>query len=267
MLRVPRVYAHASLKRMENAATNPGLFVCRTANGERREYVVKFLSQLKSCILCEFIAALLGQHLGLRIPPIAIVDLAAEAAREYAARWNARFLSDDDGPHFGSLFITGGKTVALGSLQIRESEMTQAVDIFAFDMLIQNPDRSFQANHGKPNLLSDGEQFFVLDHEKAFSFLFHIGTPMPPWELRGLPFVKAHLFYSDVAQVARNDSSCFSCFLGRVEAIPDLFFDNMVSEIPPSWHDSNKVDKIIAHLKAVRENAPRFNRGLMEVLA
>lgn len=45
-----------------------------------------------------------------------------------------------------------------------------AVTIFAFDALVQNPDRRFN----NQNLLTRGDDIFVFDHEVAFSFLLDI---------------------------------------------------------------------------------------------
>ncbi len=55
--------------------------------------------------------------------------------------------------------------------------MWQAAHIFAFDALIQNPDRRYS----NQNLLTRGNNIFVYDHELAFSFLEAILPLRHPW--------------------------------------------------------------------------------------
>ena len=150
---------------------------------------------------------------------------------------------------------------------IRKKDIPTAINIFAFDMLIQNVDRAAHPGAGKPNLLDDGDQVAIIDHEKAFSFLMAIGEPPPPWKLRGLPFVNAHLFFHTAARCAKDDSVCFRDFLARVETISSNYLSQLVSEIPENWRNPEKVDKIVSHLMVVRENISRFERGLLEALA
>lgn len=50
---------------------------------------------------------------------------------------------------------------------IPEAMWRDAVNIFAFDALIQNPDRRPE----NPNLLTQGDNVYVYEHETSFSFL------------------------------------------------------------------------------------------------
>jgi hypothetical protein len=54
-----------------------------------------------------------------------------------------------------------------------------AVNIFAFDALIQNPDR----RSANPNLFTQGDNIYVYDHETSFSFLVAVVKSAEPWNL------------------------------------------------------------------------------------
>lgn len=266
MIPVPHTHAYLYLREMSAARTRPGLFRCRTTNGREQDYVVKFHSRLGSCVVCEFMAALLGQQLELPIPPIAFVEVDPRISPQVRDLELRQLLAEDQGPHFGSQFQTGGYGSLPVDFSLPKTMTSQAADIFAFDMLIQNPDRTCEPGKGKPNLLFDGGRFLVFDHELAFSFVLTVGPVSPPWELRGLSFVRSHLFYKQLARHAENDGVSFEGFLSRLKAISDTFLGDMVSAMPENWRNPTMADRIVAHLTTVRENIPSFERGLLEAL-
>jgi len=56
--------------------------------------------------------------------------------------------------------------------------MQDTTEIFAFDLMVQNPDR----RKGKPNLLRKGDELAIFDHEMAFSFLYALVPNEYPWD-------------------------------------------------------------------------------------
>jgi len=249
MIAVPRVRAQTFMQKMLSGRTEPSLFTCRADDGQYQDYVVKPYSKLGSGIICEFFAALVGRHLGLPIPPI----------RE--------LLAQDEGPHFGSLHKTGGFAPLPIGFSISAILIPRALDIFAFDMLIQNPDRSNEPGRGKPNLLCNGHEFVIFDHELAFSFLADIDPSPQPWELRGLPFVRHHIFCVQLMRYADSHDLSFEIFLSRVMELSDSILSEMVSAMPENWRNPTNSSKIVSHLRTARDNIERFDRGLREALA
>ena len=73
----------------------------------------------------------------------------------------------------------------------------QAAEIFAFDVLAQNPDR----RAGNPNLWARSNRLGVYDQEQAFSFLSVpiVGGTPKPWSVanqsESFGFLKQHIFY------------------------------------------------------------------------
>jgi hypothetical protein len=253
---------------MSHSRTGARLFSCYTEDSQHEDYyVVKFRNQLGSRILCEFMAALLGRHLGLPIPLIAIVEISPRLIATIPCPETRELLAGDQGPHFGSQHKAGGYIQLPPGFSIPPALISQALDIFAFDMLIQNPDRSDKPGRGKPNLLFDGNQFLLFDHELAFSFIALIGTPPPPWELRGSPLVENHIFYNQLTRYAKNHEVSFERFLTQFMTVSNALLDEMVRAMPGSWHNTTNVGKIVSHLTNVRDNIQRFKRGLLEALA
>lgn len=121
--------------------------------------------------------------------------------------------------NFGTKALTG---VAIWPVDksVPESMWPAAVDIFAFDALIQNPDRGFN----NPNLFTKGDSFLVFDHETAFSFLFDILPSPTPWKLGGQPYLTDHVFY----RKARSDGG-----RARVRAAQlGFFFKQQMLNVP-----------------------------------
>jgi hypothetical protein len=116
---------------MLSGRTKPGLFSCSNEEGECRDYVVKFCSQLESRIVFEFMAALLGQQLGLHIPAIATVEIDPAFATMIMVRDESICQSiADGGIHFGSLHMSGGYDTV--PFPVPRQLKSEVVGIFVF---------------------------------------------------------------------------------------------------------------------------------------
>jgi|GEM_PF-5847588 len=266
MVTVSRVRAQTFLDEMSNGRNRPCLFSCRDGE-EYREYVVKFHRQLGVGIVCEFVAALVGQQLDLPIPPIAITEISPRLVEAIPKSEIRELLANDPGPHFGSLLQTNQYQPLPTGFPLPDEFMPQILNIFAFDILIQNPDRSFRIDHGKQNLLFNGQQLVLFDYELAFSFTRLIASAYLPWELRGQDWVKHHLFFGNIVRYAEKNKITFDEFCDQFMAIPENFYEEVFGLLPPGWHDQSFVDKIAAHFRLVRDNIGLFKRGLLEALA
>jgi hypothetical protein len=126
-----------------------------------------------------------------------------------------------------------------------------ACEVFAFDALVQNPDRKVN----NPNLLWKGEEIFLIDHELTFSFLYHIGPPTEPWRLEGTAgdFLNDHVFYREL----KGQEIDLDRFQGALEAISDEDLVEAFDQIPRAWENDN-VSRISSHLMSVRDHAAEF---------
>jgi hypothetical protein len=265
MKTIPRVRAQTFMKKLRTGRTKPAIFGCRNENGKFEEFVVKFHSRLGYYILCEIIAGIIGRVLGLPIPKIAVVEIETSMAPMIPCPETREVVSQNSGPHFGSLFASPGFTTLPVDFSIPEKLTRQALDIFFFDMLIQNADRSFKADRN-PNILFDGNEFLIYDHELSFSFASLFGVAAKPWQLRGNAFVKDHVFYDQIVKYGRKSPVSFDHIAKMVPFIPSVL-DGVMPEIPEPWMEPELWDKIHSHFSTVKENVPLFLNGIQEALA
>jgi hypothetical protein len=219
------------------------------------EFVVK-LSGIESGVTglaCELICSLLAQELSLMTPMPAIVEV-DPAIAELIGRKDAdvaKIIRRSGGLNFGSQVLVGGYGVFPIGKFIPVSVKTLAAEIFAFDALVQNPDRRVD----NQNVLWRGAEIFIIDHELAFSFLYHIGPPTSPWRLDGKPFdfLKDHVFYKDL----KGQEADLDRFQGAIEAVSDDDLAELIDQTPPAW-DNGNVARISGHLKSLRDHAAEF---------
>jgi hypothetical protein len=131
---------------MTSGKTSPALCGCEDQSGVMvGEYVVKLRGAIgESGLLNELFAARLTGHFGLASPEPALiamgevlVDLIANTQPSHAAR-----LRSSVGLNFGTKALSGFSTWPVDK-PIPEAMWQAAVNIFAFDALVQNPDRRY----------------------------------------------------------------------------------------------------------------------------
>ena len=136
--------------------------------------------------------------------------------------------------------------------------------IFAFDLAIQNPDRT--KVYGKPNLFTTGTDLWVLDHEIAFSFLVPlIGRPSTnPWQIHAndMQMVENHVLY-DKLKPKKLD---FAVLEGFLDDIDDEFWDIVGEDLPNEWA-SDELQKIKTHITAIKDNQEEFIKQIKAILS
>lgn len=154
-----------------------------------------------------------------------------------------------EGLNYGSTYQHGLRTWGVDE-PIPSELRDQALETFAFDALIENPDR----RRANPNVLVGSSAICLIDHGDAFSFYFAIGGPRPdPWKVAGLPFLRDHIFYR---RLKRLDGS-LERFRRALVAIGDADLDEMIESLPSEWQ-SARLGIVIEHLRKVRDHADEF---------
>ena len=231
--------------------------MCEDLNGNNAgEFVVKLKGGIDAGVTgltCELMASLLASELGLNAPIPAIVEIDPAIGNLLSSRDSemARIIRRSAGQNFGTEVLVGGYGVWPINKYVPASLRPSAGEIFAFDALIQNPDRKVN----NPNLLWKGEEIFLIDHELAFSFLFQIGNPPEPWRLEGEAgaFLNDHVFYQEL----RGQEVDLARFQRALEGLSDEDLAGMVDQIPREWNNES-VSRISSHLKSVRDHAADF---------
>jgi len=158
------------------------------------------------------------------------------------------------GLNFGTRHLGAGYTTWPQESSIPSSLLQDASEIFAFDMLIQNPDR----RKDKPNLLRKGDELVIFDHEMAFSFLYALVSDEYPWDGRGMDFAINHIFYGGL----KGKRLSWDRMQGALEAVNDERLGMYVNAIPDDWRNNsgNTAERIQKYLKQARTTARRFFR-------
>lgn len=216
--------------------------------------------------VCELCASILAEHLGLRVPSSALVmideELAEVVAEAESARSdsNAHIIRASIGWNFGSQFVTNLTTWPVDrgvAVSMREA----ATNVFAFDALIQNPDRTFK----NPNLGISAEggtsEIVIFDHESAFSFLLNILPSGQPWNLETESYLDNHVFAKVLKGERLKDH-----FLEQLRLVSKDFFDGIAEQVPQDWQAGN-LSRLGDHVRLVGEHAEEFATEVERKLA
>lgn len=190
---------HIIGKQMGTGRTKPYACFCEASRITKNEIIVSqnqeiFVVKLmgESEMTCrasvfEIVAAMLAQSLGVNCVEPAIVTLHPDIdVQSYCDR-----AVDVNIEHFGSKYISSH--FIYSPEKFLEKEMLdQALRIYIFDMLTQNPDR----RKGNPNLFTDGTNLVMYDHDSAFSFLFDLFNTHEAWQFMHLPFATDHILFN-----------------------------------------------------------------------
>jgi len=178
-------------------------------------------------LVSEIIAAQFANDLDLIIPESTLLEISTEFAATVPNAEIAGIMKRSIGWNFATKklpvsynMVLPGKTL---SIDLRKT----AAEIFAFDAMIQNPDRITT----NPNCLTNGIDLVILDHELAFSFLLDILPQKPPWEGGKLKFLKNHVFFEALSKTKLN----FDRLAGAVEAITNEQIRSYADAVPSEW--------------------------------
>lgn len=261
LLLTPTQFIH----KFHSGRTKPFLVEGVDQEGNLHEVVLKLRGREYgySQQACELIAGQLALWLGIATPRVAVVSLSPDFAQVIPVEYRQAFI-ESIGHNFGSLFIGPGASVWPQGMQVKKSEQNAATAIYAFDALVQNPDR--QADN--PNLLVKDGTFYAIDNEPAFSPLVVpiVGASYHPWEREFLgiasSFAAKHVFYHqlksrivDIEQFAR-----------RLQSLDGAIIDGWIESIPLSWIKNSVLpSRIAAYLKASSKHSNEF-QNIVEYL-
>ncbi len=209
--------------------------------------------------MSELIASKLATYFGLTPPDPALVRIDADFAElvAMAEPQRADRMRNSVGLNFGSRLLSDATEWPVDRA-IPVAMRQTALTVFAFDALIQNPDRRFD----NQNLLTRSDDIFVFDHELAFSFRLDILPSRTPWRLDGQPYLTNHVFYRQLKKKPIDLSE----FATRLISLPGTALQGILAELPTEWN--NEISpKIEHHLRSVSEHALEFVEEIRRRLA
>lgn len=252
----------ASLQRvLGTGRTKPCIFFCEHNSPEvAGEYVVKLKAGIDSKengLAAELIGSQLANYFDLPTPAPALIDTDPMLAEGIPDPILAKRIKDSAGLNFGSKIVTGGFQTWPVDESIPASLKPLAAEIFAFDALIQNPDRLVK----RPNVLWKGDDLYIIDHEMAFSFIYDILTQAEPWKITTLKFLEDHLFYRRL----KGQNVNFDRFAGVLDTITETSLQSILDEVPEAWGTLHHA-KIKNHILEVATQRSKFIDELRRVL-
>lgn len=233
----------------QGGATIPTKMGCRRENGTHLDAFVKCSSPqcAPGGLAREIVGCLLAQKLGLICGSPVLVNLdpdLIEQIRSVSPSSSAR-MRGSVSPAFGSVALGSGFTLCNGIDFSNPTLRQTALEIWAFDQLVMNPDR----NAKKPNCLVKGDVLAVIDHEKAL-VVYGIGGLVPaPWQQNWVP-EKGHLFHDLVMGGPRNLDRLKEAWAN----ISEDEIDQIMSAVPRDWGAQDVIDSIRNYLLELRQN-------------
>jgi hypothetical protein len=184
-------------------------------------------------------------------------DLAAVVLGQLAGEdHKAQVIRGSIGLNFGTQFLVNLMAWPVDK-SVSGPVQDAAMKVYAFDALVQNPDRAFN----NPNLGSRGDDIFIYDHESAFSFVLAIFPSSTPWRLSTEVYLKDHVFARTLKQVPFPGD-----FLRRLGDLSGEITRYFSEQIPNAWR-SDDLQKIEAHLSLMSEHAAEFAEEVTRRLA
>lgn len=252
---------------MKVGRTGALLLGCEDAKAKPHEVVVKLRGReitVKSQI-AELISALLAHDLGLDVPTPAVVEVPVGFDAVVADPAVAAAVKASPGLNFGSVLLDAftpwpADRPLIGPMRDR------AAVIFAFDALIQNPDRRIDGVTS--NLWSRSDTIGVFDHEMALRFLYlSLGAPPCPWipadQISSFDFLKRHVFFSSL-RGRPIDLGAFEDGLGKLSKTR---INGYFKAIPKEWQSGHTFCQDISlFLAAARKERSKIISFLKQFL-
>lgn len=229
MTMLPLLTATRFLKVMGSGRTQPCLMACEDIEGAETEVVVKLRGHREiapGAMAAESICSLFASDLDLPVQQPYRVQIDRDFAATVPDAGLRPIIEASVGLNFGSQKWGPGYTIWPQDRTPPRAMRQAAMEIFAFDGLIQNPDR-LAAN---PNCVFLGDEFLLYDHETAFSN-FRVLFAKPPWEPGGLDFLKDHIFRSAL----RGEALELNRLQGALEALDEARFRSYIEATPAEW--------------------------------
>jgi hypothetical protein len=242
------------IRPMSTGRNRPLLLGCEDAAGDKFEVVVKFRGRemTDKAQSAELIAAQLADDLGLQAPQAAVVDVASGFEAIIPEKGLAAMVKSSAGSNFGSVHLGAGFTTWPPGRAPFGAQRDQAADIFAFDTLIQNPDR----RAANPNLWARSNRLGVYDQDQAFLFLSVpiIGGAPKPWSVANqaasFRFLEQHIFYHSI----RGGSLNLGPFKEKLGALTDEQIRWYIDTVPAAWRNqSDFCERIAEYLREARQ--------------
>lgn len=249
---LPLLTATRFLKVMGSGRTQPCLIACEDAEGSEVEAVVKLRAHPQiapGAFVAEAMCSQFASDLGLSVPPPYAIQIDRYFAATVPDPTLRPIMEASAGLNFGCAKWGPGYTIWPRDQNPPRAMRQAAMEILAFDGLIQNPDRRAV----NPNCVFLGDDFLLYDHEAAFSN-FLVLFAKPAWEPGGLDFLRDHIFRAAL----RGQALELDRMHGALEAVDSTRIQGHIDAIPSEW-DGESITRVNA-AEHLLNCIPQFDR-------
>lgn len=262
---LPQIQALSATRVLSTGTTEPMLIRgVDMDSGSRGQFVIKFtkgprMSTTSACF--ETLGVWIGKELGLNVVEPTVVHVEQDFVDTIAGRDGFQNARNSIGINYGCTYVEGYMELIDGRAFLSKNLISEAQNIFAFDMFISNSDRGA----GKPNVLTNGHNFLIYDHELAFSFIMLLPflRNKTPWILGDAEkeMYNKHHFFSHL----RHTKIDFFEFTERFTKIDNHFWGRVSELMPIQWQGSH-IEDIKLYLSLITDHRGIFAKQLEQTL-
>lgn len=189
-----------------------------------------------------------------------MVNLSDEFIQANKKDFWERNLKIKSGLAAGCEYFSPGFTSGKSDMFLTKELFEQAVLIYGFDLLSQNPDRT----ESNPNCAVKGDKIIAFDFEKSLSFAVYpiIGGTGNSWEVSKLNFGKPHVFRS--ALKAKEREINWQPLIEKVKQINKEKIEEICSFVPSEF--GSYTEKICEHFLSIAANSNQLEFELQRSL-
>lgn len=243
-----------------NGRTRPAHLVCEKADGSTVELIAKVTAGCDEGVVNlarEVLAACLAGDLGLPIPKPWLVEIPPAFIATMRDDERRAMFQASVPIAFGSTFVTRQFGTWTTGHRISEALLPTAAAIFAFDAIIQNPDRRV----GNANCVVRGDECRIFDHELCFAhdkILFW----KPPWVLGGLNSLTTPGHHIFRAGLLGRDVD-WLVIASKWQGLSDVRLSAYETAIPMEW--ATAMPKVAAAVSLIRDARDNIDGCMNEI--
>jgi|SRR6218665_704383 len=261
--RLPEIFAQRLDQGLQNSANQPLLITgVDKDTAEKGSFVVKLRAAPRmspEASMRELLASFLAMEMGIPVVEPAIIEITPEFVEllKDSPAWAVG--NKSLGYNYGSRYIRDYSVLLLNK-RLTEHQLPLAQDALAFDIFIQNSDRT----NVKPNMLTDGRNLVILDHEIAFGFIFVPFLTANIWEMTGQDrnWISQHC----LLPLVKGQEFDYEAFDSKFDTLSDTFWQRAWELIPEEWR-TDQFDSIRKTLTGIIANREQFILELKKIMS
>lgn len=207
----------------------------------------------------ELLACFISMEFNLPVIQPAIIEITPEFVDTLKGNDSWQPANKSLGYNFGSLNLTDHKTLIINQ-PLNNHQLIHAQNAFVFDIFIQNSDRTTN----KPNILTNGNDLVILDHEIAFGFIFAPFLTSKIWEMReeNKEWIRNHC----LLPLIKGKDYNFDAFSEKMDYLNEAFWVKAAQLIPSEWL-TEQFDLIKNTLINIIEEKEKFIVELKKIMS